>query len=125
VQEAVAALLNSVSKLAATMVAEVKALVKRILSVVFQRVAIPTEAKVAIAVIVIAAVLCVALYLALGPGCGLAAFTMMKAPGCGGIMIPRAVFEPNPGIYFSILLAAGPAAVAAACWVLSFFYWLK
>jgi hypothetical protein len=105
VQEAVAALLNSASKLAATMVAEVKALVKRILSV-FHRFAIPTEAKVAIAVIVIAAVLCVALYLALGPGCGLAAFTMMIAPGFGGIMIPRAVFEASPGIYFIILRAA-------------------
>jgi hypothetical protein len=86
------------------MVTEVKALVKRILSVEF----VTTEAKVTIAVICVAAVLCFAFYCAAGAG------AMTKAPGCGGTMILRAAFEANPGLYFSILRAARPAATAAA-----------
>jgi hypothetical protein len=97
------------------MVTEVKALVKRILSVEF----VTTEAKVTIAVICVAAVLCFAFYCAAGAG------AMTKAPGCGGTMILRAAFEDNPGLYFSILRAARPAAAISflfACCVSSSYY---
>lgn len=115
-REALAALLDSISKIAVApqVAAQLKALFKSIPSVgeILGFDIIPMEAKVAIAVLVVAAALCLALYCV--PGGVVAAGAMMKAPGAGGLLILRAAFEANPCLYFSLLKAAGPAAAVAA-----------